>query len=33
MVIVPNAFLWLRMRTAKMQADKRELTPALQTST
>jgi hypothetical protein len=26
MVIVPNAFLWLRMRTARMQADKRELT-------
>jgi hypothetical protein len=26
MVLVPNAFLWLRMRTAKKQADKRELT-------
>jgi len=25
MVFVPNAFLWLRIRTAKMQADKREL--------
>lgn len=26
MVLVPNAFLWLRIRTAKKQADKRELT-------
>jgi hypothetical protein len=26
MVLVPNAFLWLRIRTAKMQADKREIT-------
>lgn len=26
MVIVPNAFLWLRIRTVKKQADKRELT-------
>lgn len=26
MVIVPNAFLWLRLRTARKQADKRELT-------
>ena len=26
MVVVPNAFLWLRIRTAKKQADKRELT-------
>lgn len=26
MVVVPNAFLWLRVRTAKKQADKRELT-------
>jgi len=26
MIIVPNAFLWLRIRTAKKQADKRELT-------
>jgi hypothetical protein len=26
MVIVPNAFLWLRIRTAKKQADKRDLT-------
>ncbi len=25
MVVVPNAFLWLRIRTAKKQADKREL--------
>jgi hypothetical protein len=25
MVIAPNAFLWLRIRTAKMQADKREI--------
>ena len=25
MVIVPNAFLWLRIRTAKQQADKRDL--------
>ena len=25
MVILPNAFLWLRIRTAKKQADKREL--------
>lgn len=24
MVVVPNAFLWLRIRTAKKQADKRE---------
>lgn len=26
MVVVPNAFLWLRIRMAKKQADKRELT-------
>jgi hypothetical protein len=26
MVFLPNAFLWLRIRTAKKQADKRELT-------
>jgi|SRR5579884_2636336 len=26
MVIVPNAFLWLRIGTAKKQADKREIT-------
>ena len=26
MVILPNAFLWLRIRTARKQADKRELT-------
>lgn len=26
MVVVPNAVLWLRIRTAKKQADKRELT-------
>jgi len=26
MVVVPNAFLWLRIRTAKKQSDKRELT-------
>jgi hypothetical protein len=26
MVFVPNAFLWLRIRTAKKQADKRDLT-------
>ena len=26
MVFVPNAFLWLRIRTAKKQDDKRELT-------
>lgn len=26
MVLVPNAFLWLRIRTAKKQADKREIT-------
>jgi hypothetical protein len=26
MVIVPNAFLWLRIRTARRQADKREIT-------
>ncbi|MBD3368244.1 MAG: hypothetical protein GF405_08760 [Candidatus Eisenbacteria bacterium] len=26
MVVVPNAFLWLRIRTAKKQADKCELT-------
>ncbi len=26
LVLVPNAFLWLRIRTAKKQADKRELT-------
>lgn len=26
MVVVPNAFLWLRIRTAKKQADRRELT-------
>lgn len=25
MVVVPNAFLWLRLRTAKTQDDKREL--------
>jgi hypothetical protein len=25
MVVVPNAFLWLRIRTAKKQSDKREL--------
>ncbi len=25
MVILPNAFLWLRIRTARKQADKREL--------
>jgi hypothetical protein len=25
MVVAPNAFLWLRIRTAKKQADKREL--------
>lgn len=25
MVIIPNAFLWLRIRTARKQADKREL--------
>src|SRR5262245_4983902 len=25
-VIVPNTFLWLRIRTAKKQADNRELT-------
>jgi hypothetical protein len=25
MVIVPNAFLWLRVRTVRMRADKREL--------
>lgn len=25
MVVIPNAFLWLRIRTAKKQADKREL--------
>ena len=25
MVVVPNTFLWLRVRTAKKQADKREL--------
>lgn len=25
MVVVPNAFLWLRIRTAKKQADRREL--------
>lgn len=25
MVVVPNSFLWLRIRTAKQQADKREL--------
>jgi hypothetical protein len=26
MVVVPNAFLWLRIRIAKKQSDKRELT-------
>ncbi len=26
MVIIPNAFLWLRIRTARRQSDKRELT-------
>ncbi|SEH13668.1 hypothetical protein [Thermoleophilum album] len=26
MVVVPNAFLWLRIQTAKKQADKRHLT-------
>jgi hypothetical protein len=26
MVVVPNAFLWLRIRAAKKEADKRELT-------
>lgn len=26
MVVVPNGFLWLRIRTARKQADKRELT-------
>lgn len=26
MVVIPNGFLWLRIRTAKKQADKRELT-------
>jgi len=26
MVVVPNAFLWLRIRIAKKQADKRDLT-------
>lgn len=26
MVVVPNAFLWLRIRTAKKQADQREFT-------
>lgn len=26
MVLIPNAFLWLRIRTAKKQADKREFT-------
>lgn len=26
MVVVPNAFLWLRIRMAKAQADKRDLT-------
>lgn len=26
MVVAPNGFLWLRIRTAKRQADKRELT-------
>lgn len=26
MVVVPNAFLWLRIRTAEKQEDKRELT-------
>jgi hypothetical protein len=26
LVVVPNAFLWLRIRTAKKQIDKRELT-------
>lgn len=26
MIVIPNAFLWLRIRTAKRQADRRELT-------
>ncbi len=26
LIVVPNAFLWLRLRTAKKQADKREFT-------
>jgi hypothetical protein len=26
MIVAPNAFLWLRIRTARRQADKRELT-------
>lgn len=26
MVLVPNTFLWVRIRTAKRQSDKRELT-------
>jgi hypothetical protein len=26
MVVIPNAFLWLRIHTARKQADKRELT-------
>ena len=26
MVVIPNAFLWFRIRTAKKQEDKRELT-------
>lgn len=26
MVVVPNGFLWLRIRTAKKQSDKREIT-------
>ena len=26
MVVIPNAFLWLRIRTAKKQSDKREIT-------
>ena len=26
MIVVPNAFLWLRIRTAREQADKRDLT-------
>lgn len=25
MVVIPNVFLWIRIRTAKIQADKREL--------
>jgi hypothetical protein len=26
MVLLPNAFLWLRIRTAKTQGDRREIT-------